>query len=98
MRDLIFRMAGVLAAATLLVANGGALAATLVLNDGTVIQGEIQSLQNDVYAVKTDSLGTLRVRKQDIRTIDHSVGNTQASSLGLTTTGSTTSSSRNSDR
>jgi len=49
-----------------------AFAATLVLQDGSVIHGEIESLQRDVYTVKTDALGTVRVRKQDIRTIDHS--------------------------
>jgi len=43
-----------------------------VLKDGAVIHGEIETLQDDVYTVKTESLGTVRVRKQDVRTIDHS--------------------------
>jgi hypothetical protein len=47
-------------------------AATLRLNDGTVIQGEIESLRGDVYTVKSESLGTVRVRKEDIRAIDMS--------------------------
>jgi len=55
-------------------------AATLVLKDGTVIHGEITSLQGDTYTVKTDSLGTVRLRKQNVRTIDHSGGSAMASS------------------
>ena len=55
-------------------------AATLVLKDGTVIHGEIESLQGDTYTVKTDSLGTVRLRKQNVRTIDHSGGSAMASS------------------
>jgi hypothetical protein len=46
-------------------------AATLVLKDGAVIHGEIEALQGDVYTVKTALLGSVRVRKQDIRSIDH---------------------------
>ena len=49
---------------------GSAFAATLVLNDGSVIRGDIKTLQEDVYTVETDALGTVRVQKQDIRTID----------------------------
>lgn len=44
-------------------------AETLVLNDGTVIQGDVRSLQNDVYTVQSDTLGTVRVRKQDVQSI-----------------------------
>jgi hypothetical protein len=54
-----------------LVVCGPASAETLTLNDGSVIQGDIKSLQNDVYTVETNSLGTVRVRKQDVRSIDH---------------------------
>ena len=68
--------------ATLLVAHVQAFAATVVLRDGTVIQGEIKNLQDDVYTVETDMLGTVRVRKQDIRTIDHSDGSTIGSPVG----------------
>lgn len=74
MRDLTFSgIAGVFwfAMATLSAPNGSASAATLVLKDGTVIHGEVKTLQDDVYTVETDSLGTLRVRKQNVRTIDH---------------------------
>lgn len=86
MRDSIFgRMTGFLVVATLLAANGSALAATLVLKDGAVIHGEIKSLQDDVYTVKTDSLGTLQVQKKDVRSIDHSVGDAQATSLDSST-------------
>jgi len=47
-------------------------AESLVLKDGTVIQGDIRGLQDDVYIVETDSLGTVRVQREQIRTIDHS--------------------------
>ena len=57
---------------TLLGPYASASAETLMLRDGTVIHGEIKALQDDVYTVETDSLGTVRVRKQDIRAIDHS--------------------------
>jgi len=50
---------------------GSVSAATLVLKDGAVIHGEIKALQDDVYTVETDSLGTLRVPKHNVRTIDH---------------------------
>ncbi len=59
-----FVMAGMLAF------SGASFAATVVLRDGTVIRGEVQSLQDDVYTIKTDSLGTVHVRKQEIRSID----------------------------
>ena len=68
--------------------SGSASAATLVLKDGAVIHGDIETLQDDVYTVKTDSLGTVRVRKQDVRTIDHSGGTTTESSVGSPTNGS----------
>ncbi len=45
-------------------------AAKLVLKDGTVIHGEIESLQNDVYTVQTGALGTLQVLQDDVKTID----------------------------
>ncbi len=87
MRDLVFgRIAGVCSfvIATLLVSYVSASAETLVLRDGTVIHGEIETLQDDVYTVETDSLGTVRVRKQDIRTIDHSDSSTIGSPVGST--------------
>ena len=69
---------------TSLAPSGSASAATLVLKDGAVIHGEIETLQDDVYTVKTDSLGTVRVRKPDIRTIDHSDSSTIGSPVGST--------------
>jgi len=58
---------------------GSASAETLELNDGTVIQGEIKSLQNGVYTVETSALGTVRVPQQNVRTIDQSSGDTAGS-------------------
>ena len=58
------------AIASLLAVSGASFAATVVLRDGTVIHGEVVSLQDDVYRVETDSLGTIRVRKQEVRSID----------------------------
>jgi hypothetical protein len=49
----------------------GAAAATLVLKDGTVVHGDIKTLQDGVYTVETESLGTLRVDELNVRTIDH---------------------------
>jgi len=85
--DLVFgRIAGVCSfvIATLLVSYVSASAETLVLRDGTVIHGEIKTLEDDVYTVETDSLGTVRVRKQDIRTIDHSDSSAIGSPVGST--------------
>jgi len=73
---------------TLLIAYGSAPAATLMLKDGSVIHGDIKTLKDDVYTVETDSLGTVHVRKQDIRTIDHSDGSTIGSPVESSTLGS----------
>lgn len=92
MRDLTCsKTAGVLLSmlAAVSILYGTASAATLVLNDGTVIRGDIKTLQDDVYTVETESLGTLRVRKQNIRTIDHDGGQP----TGSPTSGSPTSGS-----
>jgi len=91
MRDFAFGgMAGIclLVMATLLAPYGSASAATLVLQDGGVIHGEIKALQDDVYTIETESLGTVRVRKQDVRIIDHSGGSTVGSSVESSTNGS----------
>jgi hypothetical protein len=56
--------------AALSVAGGPVSAATLVLKDGSVVHGDIKTLQDSVYTVETDALGTVRVRQQDIRSID----------------------------
>jgi hypothetical protein len=45
-------------------------AATVVLRDGTVIQGEVKSLQDGVYTIETATVGTVRVRTEDVRSID----------------------------
>lgn len=58
--------------ATVLAASGPVSAATVMLKDGAVIHGEVETLLDDVYTVKTESLGTLRVRKEDVRAIDYS--------------------------
>ena len=65
----IFRASlGILVAA--FVVAGTASAATLILHDGSVINGDITTLSNDIYTIETESLGTVRVRRQDIRTIE----------------------------
>ena len=60
--------------AGLLAFSGASPAATVLLRDGTVIRGEMQSLQGDVYAIETVSLGTIHVRKEEIRSIDEGGG------------------------
>lgn len=83
MRDLTYsRIAGFLLSmlAAVSIPYAAASAATLELKDGTVIHGDIKTLQDDVYTVETESLGTLRVRKQNVRTIDHGGGPTMGSS------------------
>jgi hypothetical protein len=77
--------AQLLLAVALLVPYGLGSAATLVLKDGAVIHGEIKTLHDEVYTVETGSLGTLRVRKQDVQTIDHGGKSSQAQSVGLPT-------------
>ena len=94
MRDLAFGgRAGVclLVMVTSLIPFGSGSAATVVLKDGAVIHGEIETLQDGVYTVETDSLGTVRVRKEDVRTIDHSRGPTMESSVGPSPSGSSPS-------
>lgn len=49
---------------------GSAAAETLTLNDGTIIHGEIESLRGDVYTVRTSALGTVQVRKENVRRIE----------------------------
>lgn len=45
-------------------------AATLNLNDGSVIHGDVVALESGVYSVETQSLGTIRVRQSDVASID----------------------------
>ncbi len=56
--------------ATCIACCGASSAATVVLKDGTVIQGDVKSLQDGVYTIETASVGTLHVRSQDVRSID----------------------------
>lgn len=65
-----------------------ATAATVVLKDGTIIHGEIQSLQDGVYTVESPSLGTVHVRKQEVRTIDESDASSPPSLAGVPGLGS----------
>jgi hypothetical protein len=39
------------------------------LNDGTVITGEIVSLNNGVYTIKSESLGTTKLSESKVRSI-----------------------------
>jgi hypothetical protein len=39
------------------------------LNDGTVVTGEIVSLNNGVYTIKSESLGTITLTESKVRTI-----------------------------
>lgn len=86
MRELaLSALIGVLVVAGAMTPSASALAETLMLKDGTVVHGEIQALQDDVYTVKTDTLGTVRVHKRDVRSIDYSgsdsgIGSSAASS------------------
>ena len=47
-----------------------ALAATVTLKDGTVIRGEVKSLQDGVYTVESESAGMLHIRADQVRSID----------------------------
>jgi hypothetical protein len=58
-------------------------AATVVLRDGTVIQGEVVSLHDGVYTIDTDSAGTLHVRKQEVRSIDENAKSSIRPGVGL---------------
>lgn len=49
---------------------GTASAATVILKDGTVIHGEVESMEGGIYTVKTESLGSVRVSAQEVRSID----------------------------
>jgi len=62
--------AGALAIGGLLAFAGASFAATITLKDGTVIQGAVASLHDGVYTIETDSVGTLHVRADQVRSID----------------------------
>ena len=75
--ETVHRFAIGLAAATLAIAGmfacvGVSFAGTITLKDGTVIQGAVQSLHDSVYTIETDSVGTLHVRADQVRSIDDS--------------------------
>ena len=75
--------AHVLAIASLVTLCSVSFAATVVLRDGTVIQGEVVSLRDGVYRIETDSAGTLHVRKQEVRSIDENGKSPIRSGVGL---------------
>ena len=75
--------AHVFAIASLLTLCSVSFAATVVLRDGTVIQGEVVSLQDGVYTIATDSAGTLHVRKEEVRSIDEKGKSATGPSVGL---------------
>jgi hypothetical protein len=60
---------------------GASMAATVVLRDGTVIRGDVKSLQDGVYTIETGSVGTLRVPKEQVRSIDESDKSATASGV-----------------
>ena len=68
--------------ASVLACCGVSSAATVVLRDGTVIQGEVKSLQDGVYTIETSTVGTLHVRAQDVRSIDEGGKSPTASGPG----------------
>lgn len=73
---------GSLLVASWLACSAVASAATVVLRDGTVIQGEVKSLQDGVYTIETTSVGTVHVRAADVRSIDEDGKSPSASAAG----------------
>ena len=73
---------------SLLAFSAACLAATVTLRDGTVVHGEIQSMQDDVYTIETDSLGTIHVSKTEVRSIDEDGEPASAAGLESSTQGS----------
>ncbi|MEM1091132.1 MAG: hypothetical protein AAF552_10690 [Pseudomonadota bacterium] len=55
----------------LLWSAGAAIGATLKLADGSSLRGEVVSLSNDVYTVRSDSLGTVKVPAADVVSISY---------------------------
>ena len=82
-----FRRCRLVSAAASLALCGPLCAETLMLKDGGVIRGEILTLKDDVYVVKTESLGTVRVQKRDVRTIDSGDGAAPGLPAGATSAG-----------
>ncbi len=58
------------------------------LTDGTMITGEVQSLNNGIYTIKSDSLGTLKIEDSKVRAIrDKSSSPAGGAASGNTNTG-----------
>lgn len=68
MRD-SFRLAGCLLLAVLLLGVGSA-AERLVLEDGTVVVGELRGLANGVYTVESKGLGVLEIPSAQVTRIE----------------------------
>ena len=79
---------GSLLVASWLAYSAVASATTVVLRDGTVIQGEVKSLQDGVYTIETASVGTLHVRAADVRSIDEDGKSPSTSGAGQPAKGS----------
>ena len=62
--------AHVIVATVLLTGGEAAFAGTVVLKDGTIIHGEVESLRDGIYTIQTGSLGPVQVSKDQIRSID----------------------------
>jgi len=54
------------------------------LTDGSIITGEVSSLNNGVYIIKSDSLGTIKLEESKIRAISSKSSDTKAASLQTT--------------
>ena len=60
----------------------------VVLKDGSVISGEVLSLTNGIYTVKSDILGTIKIEESKIRLIrEKSPGGTGQATLNSGSTG-----------
>lgn len=51
------------------------------LTDGSTITGEVSSLNNGVYIIKSDSLGTIKLEESKIRAIRSKTSGTNAASV-----------------
>ena len=78
---------------SLLAFCGPSLAATVTLKDGTVIEGEVKSLQDGVYTIESASVGTLHVRAEQVRSIDDSGKPTPPAGAGSPPSGSSSAAS-----
>jgi hypothetical protein len=60
------------AAASLAFAAGVSAVPTIELKDGSRIQGEVQSIENGVYTIRSSSIGTVHVNQSNIARIVYS--------------------------